>query len=150
MKENLFRITVRFNLNNPEHAEIVSILKNLNKNYHTTQNSFIIEALTFYIRNMSSDTLTADGRVPEGKRAKDYATHEYVDTNLKALEQALRLFVYERMESRSLSGQGISGSTMPPEVSGMNRTVAKAEDPEKEVDLTKYDTIMNDIDQWTK
>ena len=31
MKENLFRITVRFNLNNPEHAEIVSILKNLNK-----------------------------------------------------------------------------------------------------------------------
>ena len=69
MKQNLFRISVRFNLNNPEHAEIVSILKNLNKNFHTTENAFIIEALTFYIRNMSSDTLTGDGREVNGKRA---------------------------------------------------------------------------------
>ena len=141
MKQNLIRVPVRFNLNNPEHAEIVSILKNLNKNYHTTQNAFIIEALTFYIRNMSSDTLTNDGEERAGKRAKDYATHEYVDTRLKALDQALRLFVYEKMETVTGSPGGIKATTMGP---------AAETDPNKEVDLSQYDTIMNDIDQWTK
>ena len=146
MKQNLFRISVRFNLNNPEHAEIVSILKNLNKNFHTTENAFIIEALTFYIRNMSSDTLTGDGREAGGKRATDYATHEYVDTNLKALEQALRLFVYEKLE-------GIGGGVAP-RFSENRGTVQAGSQEEKEadkdVDLSQFDTIMNDIDQWTK
>ena len=139
MKQNLIRIPVRFNLNNPEHAEIVSILKNLNKKYHTTQNAFIIEALTFYIRNMSSDTLTEDGMETDRKRANDYATHEYVDTRLKALDQALRLFVYEKMET--VTGGGTFNVTPGP---------AERSAAEKEVDLSQYDTIMNDIDQWTK
>ena len=139
MKQNLIRIPVRFNLNKPEHAEIVSILRNLNKNYHTTQNSFIIEALSFYIRNMSSETLTNDGAEREGKRAKDYATHEYVDTRLKALEQALRLFVYEKMDT---GGTGMTG--------GKLTAPAESKDTDEEVDLTKYDKIMNDLDQWTK
>ncbi len=141
MKQNTIRIPVRFNLNNPEHAEIVSILKNLNKNFHTTQNSFMIDALKFYIRNMSEDVLTADG-AERKKRSSDYATYEYVDTNIKELKQSLKLFVYERIEAANAARpvRDISYETTQSEVT---------EQPDREVDLSKYDTIMNDIDQWT-
>ena len=79
MRQNVTRVSVRFNLNNPDHAEIVSILKDLNKNFHTSQSAFIIEALTYYIRNVSDSTLTNGGEERYNERQREFATREYRD-----------------------------------------------------------------------
>ena len=141
MKQNLIRIPVRFNLNNPEHAEIVSILKDLNKNFHTSQSAFIIEALTYYIRNVSDSTLTNEGEERFKERAREFATREYVDNGLRELDRSLRLFVYERLEA----GPIIRSSE------GSDPNVNQTEEVTSEgVDLTKCDAVMRSIEQWVQ
>ena len=141
MRQNVTRVSVRFNLNNPDHAEIVSILKDLNKNFHTSQSAFIIEALTYYIRNVSDSTLTNDGEERYNERQREFATREYVDARLRELDRSLRLFMYERMEKGS-AGRPDSGGSPD---QGQSEKV-----PSTDVDLSGFDAIMNDIDQWTK
>ena len=141
MRQNVTRVSVRFNLNNPDHAEIVSILKDLNKNFHTSQSAFIIEALTYYIRNVSDSTLTNDGEERYNERQREFATREYVDARLRELDRSLRLFVYERMET---------GSAVRPDSGGSQDQDASEKVPSTDVDLSGFDAIMNDIDQWTK
>ena len=139
VKSNFTKVSVRLNLNNPEHAKIVSILNDLNKNFHTTKSAFVIEALTYYIRNVSDSTLTNDGEERFLERQKEFATREYVDNGLRELDRSLRLFVYEKLEAIGKAGV----TTVP------NQNVTKNEDSSSEDDdLTRCDAIMRSIDQW--
>ena len=139
MKSNFTKVSVRLNLNNPEHAKIVSILNDLNKNFHTTKSAFIIEALTYYIRNVSDSTLTNDGEERFLERQKEFATREYVDNSLRELDRSLRLFVYEKLETIGKAGV----------TTVLNQNVTKNdEDASLDADLTQCDAIMRSIDQW--
>ena len=137
MKSNFTKVSVRLNLNNPEHAKIVSILNDLNKNFHTTKSAFVIEALTYYIRNVSDSTLTNDGEERFLERQKEFATREYVDNGLRELDRSLRLFVYEKLEA-------LSGARVPT-VPNETKNEEAASDA---ADLTRCDAIMRSIDQW--
>ena len=136
MQDKIVRYSLRLNLNKPDHAKICSILRDLHDNFHTTINDFIIEALTYYIENDFQDE--------EKKKAElsdEVATKAYVKNCLKDHDDALRLFIYEKLDN--------AGAVLS--LSGNQKTKENKIDEESlsgEVDLTKCDAIMNSIEQW--
>ena len=139
MSQNLFRITVRFNLKDPEHAEIVKVLKDLNRSKYTTMTAFAIDAIKYYIRALSDDTLTNAGKRELELRSSDLVTNKDLEHRLAAYDKDIRLFIYET----------VLGSKAVPSIITPQETIKPTDPPESdEIDLTRCDSIMKDMNHW--
>ncbi len=131
---NYVRIPLRLNLDKKEHAEIMAILNDLDKNKYSTKNGFMIDALIYYIRHMGADEFTVSGKNKQGE-AIEYATKSYVDDRLRVYARELKLYFYEH-QGGQITRNVLDEKGKPP-----------VED--KDVDLTQFPEIMKDINNWT-
>ena len=56
--DNVFFLSVRMNVTNPQHVRIAKVLNELNPDFYKSKNQFVIEALEFYIDNYGSEAFT--------------------------------------------------------------------------------------------
>ena len=122
------RVSLRLNQKIPEHARIISVLKDLNKKYHTTLNSFVIEALSFYIKN--------SGRV---------VTEDILEERLDLYDQALKRWLLDCFVSFSAGA-----NRFPSPVSSAHSFPGEGNTAPKELDLTEYPDIMKDVNAWSE
>jgi hypothetical protein len=54
-RENIIKHTLRLNMDNKQHAFIHGVIAELNSNSFKSRNSFIVDALDFYIENAGND-----------------------------------------------------------------------------------------------
>ena len=131
MKSDIIRIPVRFNLSIPEHAEIVRVLRDLNRNYSTSMSGFIIDALKKYIENLPINSENTD---------KTYVTKKDFEEALDERDLKLRLWAYERLLMLSQKKRNLD-----PDI------FQKMDDGEEQtVDLSAYPEIMKDISSWSE
>lgn len=51
MKENIIYVSLRLNMDIPQHVEINQVLQKLNKKVYKSKNQFMVEAIEFYVKN---------------------------------------------------------------------------------------------------
>ena len=135
MKSDIVRIPVRFNLSIPEHAEIVKVLRDLNRNYSTSMTGFIIEALGKYIESLPIDPSKPD---------KDYITRKDFEEALNERDLKLRLWAYEKLILQSQRSRESDPGGIPIDFD------ARSEKEDQQVDLSAYPEIMKDISSWSE
>lgn len=93
MEHNLCKhITVRLNYSNPEHMKVLGILDNLNMDIYKSKNRFIIEAILYYVDNLSNE-ITLNKLT--GKSA--YVSEQELEEKLKELKKELKSEIYEEI-----------------------------------------------------
>ena len=147
MKESddIMRLTLRLNQRIPEHARIISVLKDLNKDYHTTLNGFVIEALSFYIENISLDTITNAGKAMAKNEARHLVTESALEKRLDQYDQALKRWLLDCFVSFSAGA-----NRFPSPVSTTHSFPGEGDTAPKEYDLTNYPDIMKDVNAWSE
>ena len=143
--EDIMRITLRFNQKIPEQARIIGILKDLNKEYHTTMTSFVIEAITYYIDNIPAEAITNAGKAAAEKRDAELMTRGDVENRLDLYDQALKRWLLE-----SFIPTLLGGIMRPSLVSGSPSFPREGQKPQEKVDLTEYPEIMKDVLAWSE
>ena len=139
------RVSLRLNQKIPEHARIISVLKDLNKKYHTTLNSFVIEALSFYIENVSNEKITNSGKAKASKNSGKIVTEDILEERLDLYDQALKRWLLDCFVSFSAGA-----NRFPSPVSGSHSFPGEGDTAPKEYDLTDYPDIMKDVNAWSE
>ena len=139
------RVSLRLNQKIPEHARIISVLKDLNKKYHTTLNSFVIEALSFYIENVSNETITNSGKAKASKNSGKIVTEDILEERLDLYDQALKRWLLDCFVSFSAGA-----NRFPSPVSSAHSFPGEGDNTPKEYDLTEYPDIMKDVNAWSE
>lgn len=143
--EDVVRISVRLNQRVPEHAKIIGILEDLNKNYHTTKSGFIIEAISFYIQNISDEKLTNSGKRIADEKNKHLITEDHLEKRIDQYDQSLKRWLLDSFIPL-LRGANVAPSPVFSQLS----FPGEGEPAPKEVDLTAYPEIMKDIAAWSE
>lgn len=143
--KDLMRVSLRLNQKIPEHARIISVLKDLNKKYHTTLNSFVIEALSFYIENVSNEKITNSGKAKASKNSGKIVTEDILEERLDLYDQALKRWLLDCFVSFSAGA-----NRFPSPVSSAHSFPGEGDIAPKEYDLTDYPDIMKDITAWSE
>ena len=141
MSKEVMRIPIRFNLEVPEHARLVSVLRNLNKTRYSTMSSFIIEALTYYVRVLANDP--EEGKDFRIGSERAFVTKQELDLRLSSFEKEMRLYLFESIVPLILGGAGGTGSGQV--TSDMGKTVDQHDET---VDLAGDPEIMKSISSW--
>ena len=139
------RVSLRLNQKIPEHARIISVLKDLNKKYHTTLNSFVIEALSFYIENVSNEKITNSGKAKASKNSGKIVTEDILEERLDLYDQALKRWLLDCFVSFSAGA-----NRFPSPVSSTHSFPGEGDTAPKEYDLTEYPDIMKDVNAWSE
>ena len=139
------RVSLRLNQKIPEHARIISVLKDLNKKYHTTLNSFVIEALSFYIENVSNEKITNSGKAKASKNSGKIVTEDILEERLDLYDQALKRWLLDCFVSFSAGA-----NRFPSPVSTTHSFPGEGDTAPKEYDLTDYPDIMKDVNAWSE
>ena len=139
------RVSLRLNQKIPEHARIISVLKDLNKKYHTTLNSFVIEALSFYIENVSNEKITNSGKAKASKNSGKVVTEDILEERLDLYDQALKRWLLDCFVSFSAGA-----NRFPSPVSTTHSFPGEGDTAPKEYDLTDYPDIMKDVNAWSE
>ena len=139
------RVSLRLNQKIPEHARIISVLKDLNKKYHTTLNSFVIEALSFYIENVSNEKITNSGKAKASKNSGKIVTEDILEERLDLYDQALKRWLLDCFVSFSAGA-----NRFPSPVSTTHSFPGEGDTAPKEYDLTEYPDIMKDVNAWSE
>ena len=139
------RVSLRLNQKIPEHARIISVLKDLNKKYHTTLNSFVIEALSFYIENVSNEKITNSGKAKASKNSGKVVTDDILEERLDLYDQALKRWLLDCFVSFSAGA-----NRFPSPVSSAHSFPGEGNTAPKELDLTEYPDIMKDVNAWSE
>ena len=139
------RVSLRLNQKIPEHARIISVLKDLNKKYHTTLNSFVIETLSFYIENVSNEKITNSGKAKASKNSGKVVTDDILEERLDLYDQALKRWLIDCFVSFSAGA-----NRFPSPVSTTHSFPGEGGTAPKEYDLTDYPDIMKDINAWSE
>ncbi len=139
------RVSLRLNQKIPEHARIISVLKDLNKKYHTTLNSFVIEALSFYIENVSNEKITNSGKAKASKSSGKVVTEDILEERLDLYDQALKRWLLDCFVSFSAGA-----NRFPSPVSSTHSFPGEGDTAPKEYDLTDYPDIMKDVNAWSE
>ena len=139
------RVSLRLNQKIPEHARIISVLKDLNKKYHTTLNSFVIEALSFYIENVSNEKITNSGKAKASKNSGKVVTEDILEERLDLYDQALKRWLLDCFVSFSAGA-----NRFPSPVSSTHSFPGEGDTAPKEYDLTEYPDIMKDVNAWSE
>ena len=142
--KDLMRVSLRLNQRIPEHARIIGVLKDLNKKYHTTLNSFVIKALSFYIENVSNETITNSGQALASKNSGRIITEDILEERLDLYDQALKRWLLDCFVSFS----GVN--RFPSPVFNTHTSLGEGDSAPKEYDLTDYPDIMKDITAWSE
>ena len=143
--KDLMRVSLRLNQKIPEHARIISVLKDLNKKYHTTLNSFVIEALSFYIENVSNEKITNSGKAKASKNCGKVVTEDILEERLDLYDQALKRWLLDCFVSFSAGA-----NRFPSPVSSTHSFPGEGDTAPKEYDLTDYPDIMKDVNAWSE
>ena len=143
--KDLMRVSLRLNQKIPEHARIISVLKDLNKKYHTTLNSFVIEALSFYIENVSNEKITNSGKAKASKNSGKIVTEDILEERLDLYDQALKRWLLDCFVSFSAGA-----NRFPSPVSSAHSFPGEGNTAPKELDLTEYPDIMKDVNAWSE
>jgi hypothetical protein len=143
--KDLMMVSLRLNQKIPEHARIISVLKDLNKKYHTTLNSFVIEALSFYIENVSNEKITNLGKAKASKNSGKIVTEDFLEERLDLYDQALKRWLLDCFVSFS-----VVANRFPSPVSSAHSFPGEGNTTPKEYDLTDYPDIMKDITAWSE
>ena len=143
--KDLMRVSLRLNQKIPEHARIISVLKDLNKKYHTTLNSFVIEALSFYIENVSNEKITNSGKAKASKNSEKVVTEDILEERLDLYDQALKRWLLDCFVSFSAGA-----NRFPSPVSTTHSFPGEGDTAPKEYDLTDYPDIMKDVNAWSE
>ena len=139
MSQDLFRVPVRFNLNNPEHARIVSYLRDVGKEKGSTMSGFIIGALSYYIKILSSSKVAGkDMRPLEGI---ELITRLDLETRLDQFEKEMRLYLFENFLPL-VTGREAANAPPSQEENGNGETESEPQDISTDPD------IMNSISSW--
>ncbi len=142
---DLMRVSLRLNQRIPQHARIIGVLKNLNKNYHTTLNSFIIEALSFYIENVSNEAFSNSAKPTASMDSKQVVTTDILEKRLDQYDQDLKQWLLGCFVSYS------SGAMKPPSpISSATSYKGEGDTAPTEYDLTTYPDIMKNITAWSE
>ena len=139
------RVSLRLNQKIPEHARIISVLKDLNKKYHTTLNSFVIEALSFYIENVSNEKIPNSGKATASKNSGKIVTEDILEERLDLYDQALKRWLLDCFVSFSAGA-----NRFPSPVSTTHSFPGEGDTAPKEYDLTDYPDIMKDVNAWSE
>ena len=135
MKNDIIRIPVRFNLSDPDQAEVVKFLRNMTKNFSTSMSGFIIDSIRFYIENMPADVSKGFSR--------DYVTKSVFDQVLNERDTQLRLWMYDKLISMMTYSK--AATTIE------DLKSEKAQELQiKNVDLTNFPDIMEDVTSWSE
>ena len=143
--KDLMRVSLRLNQKIPEHARIISVLKDLNKKYHTTLNSFVIEALSFYIENVSNEKITNSGKAKASKNSGKVVTEDILEERVDLYDQALKRWLLDCFVSFSAGA-----NRFPSPVSSTHSFPGEGDTAPKEYDLTDYPDIMKDVNAWSE
>ena len=87
-KSNICYHNVRLNLDNEQHCRVHKVLSELNTEIHKSVNQFIVDAVDFYIRSLSDESLVRGA----GERKKDaaYITREDLDSIRSELKNEVK------------------------------------------------------------
>ena len=140
MSQNIFRIPVRFNLNNPEHSRIVAVLQGLHETRNITKSSFIIEALSYYIAFLSSNS--SEGRDLLPGMGDGLVTKKDLETRLSVFQKEVRLYMLETILPVITSGQGV-GSSFDDE-----NAEKGSKQPSGPIDISNDPDIMESVNSW--
>lgn len=141
MSKEVMRIPIRFNLEVPEHARLVSVLRNLNKTRYSTMSSFIIEALSYYVRVLANDP--EEGKDFRIGSERAFVTKQELDLRLSSFEKEMRLYLFESIVPLILGGSGGTGFGQVISDRGKN-----ADQHDETVDLAGDPKIMESISSW--
>lgn len=141
---DLMRVSLRLHQRNPEHARIINVLKDLNKSRYSTLNSFVIEAITFYIENVSDTKITNTGKAKAIEASKHFITDTELDKRFDLYDQGLKRWLLDSFIPL-VHGVGISSSP----ASKIN-TVTVEKEPDSDFDLSRYPDVMNTITAWSE
>ena len=141
MSKEVMRIPIRFNLEVPEHARLVSVLRNLNKTRYSTMSSFIIEALTYYVRVLANDP--EEGKDFRIGSERAFVTKQELDLRLSSFEKEMRLYLFESIVPLILGGAGGTGSGQVISDRGKN-----ADQHDETVDRAGDPKIMESTSSW--
>ena len=141
MSQDLLRIPIRFNLEIPEHARLVSTLRGLNKNKYSSMSGFIIEALSYYVKVLSNDPDAGKDFKPGSNHS--FVTKQDLDFRLDVFEKEITLSLYEKI--LPLISGGTSNSNPIP----VEKEEEKQDEPvEETVDIGLDPDIMSSISSW--
>lgn len=141
-KSNICYHNVRLNLDNEQHCRVHKVLSELNTEIHKSVNQFIVDAVDFYIRSLSDESLVKGA----GERKKDsaYITREDLDSIRSELKNEVK------NEIIMLLGAALGAGTVRVAERGADRdrmdvTAMKGADGQKETDDP---TMMELVDSW--
>ena len=138
MSQDLFRIPVRFDLKKPEHAKIVSFLRNVSKSQDISMSGFIIEALVYYIKIVSKNP----GAYKKSRLNEELeiVTRQDLENRIASHEEKMRQYLLDNII---------------PLISGKNTTELTSEEggtdddaPSYPVDIAEDPDIMSSISSW--
>ena len=138
MGQDLFRIPVRFDLKNPEHARIVSFLREVSKPKGSTMSGFIIEALSYYIKVISKNGTS--GKVSRPGEGDELLTRHDLERRLKDYENEIKGYLMD---------------TILPLISGRRVRIENHVDDDtsdtvytEKADIASDPDIMSSINSW--
>lgn len=139
MGQNLFRVPVRFDLNNPEHSRIVSYLREVGKEKGSSMTGFIIKALSYYIKILSKNPLAGKGMKPA--ESIELITRLDMEDRFDRFEKEMRLYLFETFLPL-VTGREPPRGTPPDEAEGNNENMPDVGDISSDPD------IMKSISSW--
>ena len=139
MGQNLFRVPVRFDLNNPEHSRIVSFLREVGKEKGSSMTGFIIEALSYYIKILSKNPLAGKGMTQT--EGIELITRLDLEERLDRLEKEIRLYLYETFLPLATGGELPRGAPADESVTNNENTTDTG-------DISSDPDIMKSISSW--
>lgn len=159
------RIPVRLSFDNPEHLNIINTLDDLNLDVHRSRNSFIINAISFYINAIQNDNLTYADEVRKREMEKNFITRDELEDIMDGYMESIRTELYREM-IKILAGVALSpGTNRGPDADAVSMNVqgvtkaaeeetVKGENVEADEDmavtLSRYDNVLQHVMDWSE
>ncbi|MFI3172728.1 MAG: hypothetical protein R3Y58_10270 [Eubacteriales bacterium] len=137
-KDHLVYISLRVNVNNPQHEKVNNVLKNFNESIKS-KNQFFMDAAEYYIDNIGSENLTVEGE-KEKERQAEFVTRKEFDDVMESMKRDSAVQIREEM-IRLLGGALLGG------VPHVDMSKKKVEDDYYQIE--EDDTLQGLADQWS-
>lgn len=98
MKENIIYVSLRLNMDIPQHVEVNQVLQKLNKKVYKSKNQFMVEAIEFYVKNYGRETF-----VEVEDKDSGFVTREEMEQRETELRESMMKEAREEI-MRSLGG----------------------------------------------
>ncbi len=137
-KDHLVYISLRVNVNNPQHEKVNNVLKNFNESIKS-KNQFFMDAAEYYIDHIGSENLTVEGE-EEKERQAEFVTRKEFDDVMEGMKRDSAVQIREEM-IRLLGGALLGG--VP------DHDIRKKKVEEEYYQIEEDDTLQELADQWS-